>query len=92
MNKQLTELQKIDCKTAPYETRIYRKARRVSQSYTRVLGADGAGAEGQEHAYHVMSSPWTNRFSCLFMYVFLLRFCHQWQKKAKRKRALRQHL
>ena len=34
------------------------------------MGADGAGAEGQEHAYHVMSSPWTNRFSCLFMYVF----------------------
>ena len=76
MNKQLTELQKIDYKTAPYESKIYRKARRVSQSHTRVLGADGAGAEGQEHAYHVMSSPWTNRFSCLFMYVFLPRFCH----------------
>ena len=24
-------------------------------SHTRVLGADGAGAEGQEYAYHVMS-------------------------------------
>ena len=55
MKKSLTELRKIDCKTAPYESRIYRKARRVSQSHTRVLGADGAGVEGQEYAYHVMS-------------------------------------
>ena len=55
MKTPLTELQKIDCKTAPYETRIYRKARRVSQSHMRVLGADGPGAEGQEYAYHVMS-------------------------------------
>ena len=55
MKKELTELQKLDCKTAPYEMRIYRKARRVSQSHTRILGNTGDGAEGQEYAYHVMS-------------------------------------
>ena len=40
MDKVITELQKIDSKTAPYESRIYRKARRVSRADMHVLGSD----------------------------------------------------
>jgi len=55
MNKELTDLQKIDCKTAPYQGAIYRKMRRISKSHTRIFGETGDGCEGQEYAYHVMS-------------------------------------
>lgn len=55
MNKELSELQKLDCKTAPYQGAIYRKMRRISKSHTRVFGETGEGCEGQEYAYHVMS-------------------------------------
>ena len=55
MNQELTDLQKIDCKTTPYQGAIYRKMRRISKSHTRIFGESGEGCEGQEYAYHVMS-------------------------------------
>ena len=55
MNKELTDLQKLDCKTSPYLGAISRCMRPVLHSQGRVLGVDGAGCEGQEYAYHVMS-------------------------------------
>ena len=55
MEKELTDLQKLDCKTAPYQGAIYRKMWRISKSHVRVFGSSGEGTEGQEYAYHVMS-------------------------------------
>ena len=55
MERELTDLQKLDCKTAPYQGAIYRKMRRISKSHVRVFGSSGEGTEGQEYAYHVMS-------------------------------------
>ena len=55
MNKELTDLQKLDCKTSPYLGAICRKMRPVVRAQGRVLGASGEGCEGQEYAYHVMS-------------------------------------
>lgn len=55
MNKELTDLQKLDCKTSPYLGAISRSMRPVVHSQGRVLGADGPRCEGQEYAYHVMS-------------------------------------
>ena len=55
MNKELTDLQKIDCKTAPYGMRVYKGARKISKTKVRILGDTGPGCEGQEYAYHVMS-------------------------------------
>ncbi|MGJ8676323.1 MAG: transposase [Akkermansiaceae bacterium] len=52
--KKLSDLQKIDCKTAPYQGRVYRKARRGIGS-SRVLGVADEGCEAHEYAYHVMS-------------------------------------
>ena len=52
---KLSDLQKIDCKTAPYQGRVYRKARRGVGSGGRVLGVADEGCEAHEYAYHVMS-------------------------------------
>ena len=54
MERELTDLQKLDCKTAPYQGAIYRKMRRISKSHVRVFGSSGEGTEGQEYAYHVI--------------------------------------
>ena len=53
--KKLSDLQKIDCKTAPYQGRVYRKARRGVGGGGRVLGVADEGCEAHEYAYHVMS-------------------------------------
>ena len=53
MDSELTDLQKLDCKTAPYQGAIYRKMRRISKSHVRVFGSSGEGTEGQEYAYRV---------------------------------------
>ncbi|MGJ8676366.1 MAG: transposase [Akkermansiaceae bacterium] len=55
MNKKLSDLQLLDCKTAPYQGRVYRKARYSPGSSGRVLGVADPGCESHEYAYHVMS-------------------------------------